>query len=1099
MQAPWRQSLLLCLCCFGICFVLSGQSSDLEKTSLSEQIAASPEGPERRDLIIKLAFSISIDHPDSAQALLQRITPAILASEDEHQYLDMIYALGSAYRARRQLDSALLLYDEAEALAIKLDRPARLADVLDKVGNTYFEQNDVERGTRFLQQSLAIGKQLPERYNEFKAATNLGQSLSLAGQTDSADYYFNEALNALKNEENADRQRAEVLTNMAGNMKRSGQLERSLEYFQRALRLMKKAGWVLGVSRITREIGVFYFRLGDFSQALEYFHEAHQIVEETQNYNEINTCLEFLFEGYLTLEDYDNALLHLEQAQANWLKLNEEARNAQLSLNEGQVRLLKQEYDRARLAFLDNLAIKRQRGQMIDQEDYWYLGTAYRRLQRLDSAMVYYEKALVAVREGADLATTVDCHLGLGGIHEEWSEQRAALEDYRAAYRIAIDNNFREKEMDASVGLYRVYKSLGDNGASLRFLENSRNLQDSLFNEEKLRDIARVEANFEFEREKQQLTFEREQENVEQARIRRTLWLALAFLGVLLLIGLGYFRSKQRANEKLNLLNEELRTQKQVVEQQKDKLEELDRAKSRFFTNISHEFRTPLTIIRGMADQIESKPDTWAIKGGQMIRQNAQNLLQLVNQILDLQKLEVDSLKLNLVRGEVIQYLNYIFQSFQSYAMGKRVTLHFLSDVEQLTMDYDSEKVLRILSNLLSNAIKFTEEEGNVYLYLAQTDKAEPHLQIRVQDTGIGIPEAQLPYIYDRFYQVETHSASHGGGGTGIGLALTRELVELMDGNIQVSSTVGKGTTFTVDLPIRRSADTPLVEGDVLPADLSLPAASAAPTDLTHTELRIPAPPAEEADRPLLLIVEDNADVVQYLVACLEDQYRYQVARDGQEGIDRAIELVPDLILSDVMMPKKDGYELCKTLKQDGRTSHIPIVLLTAKADLDSRISGLERGADAYLTKPFEQRELMVRLQKLFELRQALQKRYRGPELATPDVSISEKVTRPEDQFMQKLQTVIYDNLGDENFGIAELCRGMASSRTQLHNKIKALTGKSTSIYLRSLRLHRAKALLLTTDLNVTEIAYEVGFRDPKYFSRTFAEEFGKSPSKMRG
>ena len=515
--------------------------------------------------------------------------------------------------------------------------------------------------------------------------------------------------------------------------------------------------------------------------------------------------------------------------------------------------------------------------------------------------------------------------------------------------------------------------------------------------------------------------------------------------------------------------------------------------------DVGEGLRTTLTIIRGMADQIESKPDTWAIKGGQMIRQNAQNLLQLVNQILDLQKLEVDSLKLNLVRGEVIQYLNYIFQSFQSYAMGKRVTLHFLSDVEQLTMDYDSEKVLRILSNLLSNAIKFTEEEGNVYLYLAQTDKAEPHLQIRVQDTGIGIPEAQLPYIYDRFYQVETHSASHGGGGTGIGLALTRELVELMDGNIQVSSTVGKGTTFTVDLPIRRSADTPLVEGDVLPADLSLPAASAAPTDLTHTELRIPAPPAEEADRPLLLIVEDNADVVQYLVACLEDQYRYQVARDGQEGIDRAIELVPDLILSDVMMPKKDGYELCKTLKQDGRTSHIPIVLLTAKADLDSRISGLERGADAYLTKPFEQRELMVRLQKLFELRQALQKRYRGPELATPDVSISEKVTRPEDQFMQKLQTVIYDNLGDENFGIAELCRGMASSRTQLHNKIKALTGKSTSIYLRSLRLHRAKALLLTTDLNVTEIAYEVGFRDPKYFSRTFAEEFGKSPSKMRG
>mgnify|MGYP002624696862 CR=1 FL=1 len=246
-----------------------------------------------------------------------------------------------------------------------------------------------------------------------------------------------------------------------------------------------------------------------------------------------------------------------------------------------------------------------------------------------------------------------------------------------------------------------------------------------------------------------------------------------------------------------------------------------------------------------------------------------------------------------------------------------------------------------------------------------------------------------------------------------------------------------------------------------------------------------------DSELPSLLIIEDNPDVVQYLRSLLEDQYQLAIARDGEDGISMALERIPDLILSDVMMPKKDGFEVCATLKKDERTSHIPIILLTAKADTDSRIAGLERGADAYLAKPFDQKELFVRLETLLELRRALKRRYHSLEPAppSPDTGLQQ-----EDAFIEKLKAVILDRLDDENFGIAELCKAAAMSRSQLHLKIKALTDRSTSHFIRAVRLHKAKELLRNSHLNITEVAFEVGFNDPAYFSRSFSEEFGLSP-----
>ena len=513
-------------------------------------------------------------------------------------------------------------------------------------------------------------------------------------------------------------------------------------------------------------------------------------------------------------------------------------------------------------------------------------------------------------------------------------------------------------------------------------------------------------------------------------------------------------------------------------------LQELDRLKAEFFTNISHEFRTPLTVIAGMASQVENKPERWLRPGTQMIRRNADNLLQLVNQILDLRKLEADKLELHLVQGDVVRYLRYILESFYVMAEEKGIRLHFQSAYTELIMDHDPEKLLRILSNLLSNALKFTPQGGDIHLLLEPVSHdgnstQDEHLRIRVRDSGAGIPAEHLPHIFDRFYQAPT---PEGSAGTGIGLALVRELVRRLQGTIEAHSEPGRGTVFTIHLPIRRTA--PLSKAEP-PADKDYPPATIAETE----------PEVASDDRPTLLIIEDHADVRQYLRACLEESYRLSVAGDGQEGVDKARDQIPDLIVSDVMMPEMDGLEVCQTLKSDPRTSHIPIVLLTAKADLDSRIAGFRRGADAYLAKPFERTELLARLQNLLELRANLQARYRSPGDLPPG---DPQELQPEDEFITQVRETVEEHLDDEYFGIPELCRAIGMSRTQLHRKLKALTGRPTSHYLRAIRLAKARELLRTTSLNISEVAFEVGFRDPKYFTRTFVQEFGEAPTEMR-
>jgi signal transduction histidine kinase/DNA-binding response OmpR family regulator len=505
---------------------------------------------------------------------------------------------------------------------------------------------------------------------------------------------------------------------------------------------------------------------------------------------------------------------------------------------------------------------------------------------------------------------------------------------------------------------------------------------------------------------------------------------------------------------------------------------ELNDAKTRLYTNITHEFRTPLTVIHGLADSVKNNEQNNLSGKMETIIKSGKNLLQLVDQMLDLNKMESGQMLVNKISANIIPFLKYIFQLQEFYAEEKNISMVFNSKSQSFELEFDPEKTAAIVSNLLSNAIKFTPEGGQISMKVYHADE---NICIEIKDNGIGIPQEKLETIFDRFYQVDgTNTRKE--GGAGIGLAITREFVNLLNGSIEVKSSTSLGTIFTVKLPyIRGNKKSTAIEA--LEEETESWEDSSDPHELFHTTSN---------GHHRLLIIEDNPDVIGYLKACYQNHFSIHVAKDGKEGYKLAIEEIPDIIISDIMMPEMDGFELCKKLKDDYRTSHIPIILLTAKADIPSRIEGLETGADAYIVKPFNQRELLVRMQKLLELRRKLFQRYsNGNRLEFSTDPLIQK----EDQFFKKLNEIIQNNLGDELFNIQELCSEMGMSKSQLYRKFSALTTLSAAKYIRTLRMKRAKELLLNTSMNITEIGYEVGMKSVSVFSKVFKEEFGYSPT----
>ncbi len=510
------------------------------------------------------------------------------------------------------------------------------------------------------------------------------------------------------------------------------------------------------------------------------------------------------------------------------------------------------------------------------------------------------------------------------------------------------------------------------------------------------------------------------------------------------------------------------------------KLEELDKLKTRFFTNISHEFRTPLTLLVGPIDDLQKKYPQEGIIA--TMQRNLQRLQTLINQILDLSKLESGEMKANLQEVDLAKFLDQLFASFESLAQSKGILFnHSQSHLTQIGM-VDIDKLEKIIVNLLSNAFKFTEKNGRISLRIEYLSNK---LKLVIKDTGIGISEERLPKIFDRFYQVEEHKNYEG---TGVGLALVHELVDLLKGNIEVISELGKGTTFTLTLPFEQieklSNPSFLLENK---------------TNLVETFIEpkiISASKIDNDSQSIMLIVEDNPDLRNYIASIFENQYQLILAIDGEDGLSKATEFIPDVVISDLMMPKLDGLGFCEKLKTDERTNHIPVILLTAKASLADKLIGLEHGADDYLSKPFNKEELQIRVKNLVSQRQKLLEKFSNKAIIEKVDEIHEPTI--DEIFINKCKSVIDKYLDKSEFDVEKFANEMNLSSVQLRRKLKAISDQTVTEFVRNYRLEIAANLLKKSDLNVSEIAYKVGFDSLPYFSKVFQEKYGKTASEWK-
>ncbi len=596
----------------------------------------------------------------------------------------------------------------------------------------------------------------------------------------------------------------------------------------------------------------------------------------------------------------------------------------------------------------------------------------------------------------------------------------------------------------------------------------------------------------------------------------RTWWSYLFYIAVVVFIGalLLKWRSARLILEK-QLLEGIVAERTLEINHKNEQLQEMARIKSNFFANISHEFRTPLTLILGPLEQmLEAAADVRQQKKLKLMRRNAQRLLNLINQLLELSKFDSGVITLNVTPRDIVSFLKGITASFELLTTRKDQELSFHSTMEEVIVNIDAPRMEEVFYNLLINAVKFTPPGGSITVTLDRPLVEIPgfpdgYVEFVISDTGPGIPPGQLARIFDRFYNSE-NIYEYNQKGAGIGLSIARELVELHHGTIRVENREGgpSGSRFTVRLPLGSSH---LKPHERVESDPGLPHGKSPDKPVYFLQTSLVQVLEEEIDagedtlddvsepfcgeKEIILVVEDSAEVCRYIRGALEPQYKVIDAGDGQKGIEKAFQIIPDLVISDIMMPRIDGYQLCKTLKQDRSTSHIPIILLTAKADEANIIEGLETGADDYITKPFNTRILVARIKNLIDLRRQLQENHRREMTLKP---IKTNVSSLDREFFKDLHQVIENNLSDADFNVEQLAKKMYMGRSTIYRKIEALCGEKPTDYIRSYRLKRAAQLLQRGATSVTDVAFEVGFSSSAYFTRCFKEMFRRLPSDFR-
>ncbi len=790
-------------------------------------------------------------------------------------------------------------------------------------------------------------------------------------------------------------------------------------------------------------------------------------------------------------------------------------KNRVVSLNGiGNINLTLGFYDDAeknfREALKDEIVLKSPIGQAIN---YANLGAIYEHREQYDSAFIYFQKSLEQNQIGnSDMGIGL-CLIHIGGLYEKEKKYVLAKAEYQKAYDLMYQISDKWHWLEACISIARIHLINGNTAEFNRYIqlaESTANeikspehlavvymlkhdndlkqgnhqralkhyklynaMQDSVQSIQKANRYMDIRLGYEQNKNTLQLQQMEATSKLEQQKKQYVIYMSWIIIFVSFIItALLYYAYRQRTRSN------------QI-------LKKLEQTRTNFFTNITHEFRTPLTVIKGFNQQMQQKKNLSEKERAAFmaaIERQSNNLLNLVNQLLDIAKLKRGSDIPEWKSGDIVTYLQMTAETFRLYAEEKGVSLLFYSEESLISMDFIPSYIDKIVSNLVSNAIKHSEA-GDKIDFIVSKGARPDSISIRIADTGEGIAKEDLDSIFDFFYQ-SPHAKNH--AGTGIGLAFTQMLVDKMKGKIEVESELGKGTVFTVNLPLKNKQLNSIEHIKEVEKPISILAHKHGLT-IQNEEQAAPLEKEPCSEQPLILIVEDNKDIVLYLKSLLLDNYNVITAKNGEEGLDAAEKSVPDLVITDVMMPVKDGFQLACDMKHNMLLNHIPIIMLTARNSDEDRLEGLRCGVEAYIRKPFQSEELLVRIENIFENRRILKEKYMST--VTRNASDNKLDNDANLKFLQTITNIIYSEINHPYLNSTFLADKMSMSISQLSRKINGITGYSTISYVLQLKLNKAKKMLADDNISVTEVSDACGFYDISYFSRIFKKEFGVSPS----
>lgn len=1016
------------------------------------------------------------------------------AQGHEPAMMDAAQALGMAHRDLGDYDTALAFFDQALRLSERLGDQSRRAHVLNTIGITHRRQGNYDTALDFYHQALQLREALGERRGVAGLLNNIGIIHRLRGELDEALDFFNRSL-ALKEAlgEGMTRSTSSTLTNIGNLYETTGDYDAALTAFSRGLEISEAVGDQRGIAVFLNNIGDIHRDHGDLEAARQAVERALAIHEALNNSEGISFAL-------------NNLGLIAER--------------------QGQL-------DEALTLFTRSLALKEAIGNPRRQANTLLnIGNIHRKQGHLDSAQVFFERAMTKYTSAGHAEGVVMALTSLGSVHQAAGRLEEALPLTERAAVLADSIGTLPKLRTAYEQQATLLELLDRPAEALAALRAFIAVDDSLFHSESQGVVAELQAQYRTREQQQRIAL------LESNRRQQRLWVVVLGGGVGLLVVImallaGRMRQRrhalaaiekarqaeaerteelEQANDDLHHTTEELEQANADLQRTAEALEQANELKSRFLANISHEFRTPLTLTFGPLDDLlsgrfasldEARPHL------QTARRNGGRLLRLINQLLDLSKLDAGALLLHAHTHDLTTHLHSLAALFEPIAQNRQIQFNTLLPDASTPHVYDSDKIEKVVLNLLSNAFKFTEPGGKIVLTFEQA--ANGVARIEVVDTGPGIAEEHLPHLFDRFYQIESETTRlH--EGTGIGLALAKELVELHGGTITVESKPTFGTTFTVCLPpleptaILAAGDGQY--GEAVQAEGATPDKDT--TRIVTDALEGPATPRSDHGHAgtttqdpgaatVVLVVEDNADMRAYIRSHLEDLVTVVEAEHGQAGLEQAIEDVPDLVVSDVMIPEMDGLDLCQALKQDERTSHIPVLLLTARAQVEHRIAGFESGADAYLSKPFSAEELRVRVRTLIAERRRLRQRFAARGIVPMEIGDEKAELEPmpprEAAFVAKVEATVTKHLANTEFGVDHLAEALLLSRRQLFRKLRALTDETPGALIRRMRVARAAELLDEGADTIKEVMYAVGFQSSSSFRKAFRQVYGMTPT----